>query len=366
MNRIDENIEIGISRLNSLFPENSASEPQRPKSPIDEMEAAGVDMQDVKEAAGGSLDNVLQVERISDSSWQLKVRRITPSGNYTETIKITAASNVLAESTQSVESVPCETKYRLTPDEASQQVAEVLGSHLLKVETIRGDAGLIALHLKENHDTQAMHRIFADLNSSMHQGGWHVTMREDRRWTMSPSSGAFLEKRSTLRNAGSPNHLYPPSYYAGRSTEAMLRSTEMKDQVSTVSEGAKGEKLTFAYEDEWSRSVYKTSSGKKYVDVDGELHGMTDEGEPTYPVGIKTPQLNESDARKRAYKAGYPMVPQHAVAHSTDTIMYPAIGDNDKFRNGGNQNNKESKPKAKKDNGVSVMNKAVSVSGDFL
>ena len=48
--------------------------------------------------------------------------------------------------------------------------------------------------------------------------------------------------------------------------------------------------LTFIYKDEWSRSVYKKPNGTMLVDVDGELHTMTDCGEPCCPTGRKTPE----------------------------------------------------------------------------
>lgn len=36
--------------------------------------------------------------------------------------------------------------------------------------------------------------------------------------------------------------------------------------------------------DDWSRDLYKGNDNKTYVDVDGELHTMTKDGEPSYPV----------------------------------------------------------------------------------
>lgn len=319
-NPVDD-ITEGLERIQQMYPEDHVHEVQAPKNPIEAMEAAGIDMDDVREAVGGHLDNILHAEQVDQASWRLKVRRITRSGTYTETITVTANSDVLAENAEAGTEDNGEATYRLTPQEAAQEVAQVLGNHLVKVEAVRGDGNLIALHIRENHDTQAVHRIFADLNSSLHQGGWHATMRENMRWTMSPMAGAFLERRATLRAADKGEHLYPPAYYAARSTEAALRSSEVRDNAPTVSEGAEE-------------------------------------------------RIDESDARKRAFKSGYPMTPQHALAQSTDTIMYPAIGDNDKVRDGGGKQSKEKESKTKKDKPAdqsgSILNKAVSSSGDFL
>lgn len=42
--------------------------------------------------------------------------------------------------------------------------------------------------------------------------------------------------------------------------------------------------------DEWSRELWKVSSGVMFVDVEGELHTMTpDWGEPCDPTGYQTP-----------------------------------------------------------------------------
>ena len=77
---------------------------------------------------------------------------------------------------------------------------------------------------------------------------------------------------------------------------------------------------------------------------------------------MKEDTINESDARKRAFKAGYPMVPQHALAHSTDAIIYPAIGDNNKVKDEWEAKNS----KSKQGNESNVLNKAVNASGEFL
>jgi hypothetical protein len=47
--------------------------------------------------------------------------------------------------------------------------------------------------------------------------------------------------------------------------------------------------LNFLYEDFWGRMVFETvASGTRCVDVDGELHSITDEGEPAFPINRKT------------------------------------------------------------------------------
>lgn len=305
----------GLERTHKMFPEERVHETKAPKNSIEEMGASGVDMNDVREAVGGRLENILHIEQVDSTSWRLKVRRITRSGNYTETITVTAKSSMLAEGKEA--SADNDPVYRLTAEEAAQKVAETLGSHLIKVEAIRGDESLLSLHIRENHDTQAVHRIFADLNASLHGGGWHATMREEKRWTISPMAGAFLEKRSTVRAAAKGEHLYPPAHYAGRSTDALLRSCEYRDNVP-LKEGGEKEEGT----------------------------------------------VNESDARKRAFKAGYPMLPQHALAHSTDAVLTPAIGDNDKVKNAGGESNTTKSKKS--EGGSSMLSKAVDAKGDFM
>jgi len=389
MNPVD--ITEGLERIQQMFPEDHVHEVRAPKNPIEAMEAAGIDMDDVREAVGGRFENILHAEQIDQASWRLQVRRITPSGNYTETITVTANSDVLAESTEA-EASKGEPIYRLTPQEAAGQVVETLGNHLVKIEAVRGDDSLLALHVRENRDTQAIHRIFSDLNASLHQGGWHATMRENKRWTMSPMAGAFLEKRATLRAAGKGEHLYPPAYYADRSTEAMLRSSEIRDNVP-VKEGVEEDGIAYrVYDIEWKtdgkrvklpksmtvilradeadEAEIEERLGDEISDETGWLHNGFKYEKTSLPKSEASqhgdhPVIKESDARKRAFKAGYPMTPLHALAHSTDTIMYPSIGDNDKVRNSGGSKNKSKDGKKKSGEG-SMLNKAVSASGNFL
>lgn len=42
--------------------------------------------------------------------------------------------------------------------------------------------------------------------------------------------------------------------------------------------------VEFVGMDDWSRDLYKGNDGKTYVDVDGALHTMTNDGEPISPV----------------------------------------------------------------------------------
>jgi hypothetical protein len=58
------------------------------------------------------------------------------------------------------------------------------------------------------------------------------------------------------------------------------------------------------------------------------------------------------------------MTPLHATAHSTDTVMYPAIGDNDNFRD--NESQKEQKTKKSNEKEVDILSKVISANGDFL
>ena len=45
-------------------------------------------------------------------------------------------------------------------------------------------------------------------------------------------------------------------------------------------------KFTFVGYDDWSRELYASlKTGITYVQVDGQLHGMTDWGEPISPIG---------------------------------------------------------------------------------
>ena len=195
-NPVDD-INEGLERIQQMFTEKHVHETKTPKNTIEAMAASGINMNDVREAVGGYLNNILHAEQIDQTSWRLRVRRITKSGNYTETITVTANSDVLCESAEAITKKD-ETIYRLTPEEAIEQVVETLGNHLVKVEAIRGDNNLFSIHIRENRNANAIHRVFANLNDSLHQGGWHATMREDRRWTISPMAGAFLEKRSTV------------------------------------------------------------------------------------------------------------------------------------------------------------------------
>jgi hypothetical protein len=308
-NAIDD-INEGLECIRRMFPEDHVREVQAPRNPINAMKAAGIDLDEVRKAVGGHFDNILHAEQVDQTSWRLKVRRITPSGNYTETITVTANSDVISENTETSVNQNKPT-YRLTPHEAAQEVAKALGNHLIKIEAVRGDDSLLSLHIRESQDTQGLHRIFANLNASLHQGGWHATMRENKRWTMRPMAGTFLEKRATFRDASKGEHLYHPSHYADMSTEALLQSNEVRDKAP-----------------------------------------------------MKEDTINESDSRKRAFKAGYPMLPQHALAQSTDTIMYPAVGDNDKFKD--DTGSKESKPKKNDSKESPALRKTISVSGDFL
>jgi len=274
-----QDITEGLKRIHEMFPEDHVPEAKTPKNPIEAMRAAGIDMNSLREAVGGHFSNIIHSEQVDQTSWRLRVRRITRSGNYTETITVGTNSEVLSENAKTPASNG-NPVYRLTTEEAAEQVAKTLGSHLVKIEAVRGDDNLLALHIRENHDAPALHRIFSDLNVSLGHGGWHATMREEKRWTMSPMAGSFLEKRSMFRSAAQPEDT-----------------------------------------------------------------------------------VNESDSRKRAFKAGYPVVAQHVLAQSTDAIMYPAIGDNAKLKDG--VETKESKPK-KSEKESPLLSKAVSPSGDFL
>ena len=56
------------------------------------------------------------------------------------------------------------------------------------------------------------------------------------------------------------------------------------------------ELVTFIGLDDWCRSLFKTKSGIRVVDVDGELHSISDPdgwAEPWYPLGYKTPPEEE-------------------------------------------------------------------------
>ncbi len=65
----------------------------------------------------------------------------------------------------------------------------------------------------------------------------------------------------------------------------------MKDATNLVS---------FAGYDYWNRALYKTKSGIIVVDVDGEIHSLTNEGEPCSPLGYATPEsVGERKAEKR-------------------------------------------------------------------
>lgn len=44
--------------------------------------------------------------------------------------------------------------------------------------------------------------------------------------------------------------------------------------------------------DDWGRGLYKGTDGKTYVDVDGILHTMTDQGEPIAPAKDMKPTKN--------------------------------------------------------------------------
>ena len=48
-------------------------------------------------------------------------------------------------------------------------------------------------------------------------------------------------------------------------------------------------KFIYLYDDREGRAVFKDDAGEIYVDVEGELHTVTDEGEPMYPIHIPTP-----------------------------------------------------------------------------
>ncbi len=46
----------------------------------------------------------------------------------------------------------------------------------------------------------------------------------------------------------------------------------------------------FVFEDDWGRNVYKINWQNKpveIVDVDGVLHSMTKDGEPSYPLKVE-------------------------------------------------------------------------------
>jgi len=42
--------------------------------------------------------------------------------------------------------------------------------------------------------------------------------------------------------------------------------------------------------DFWSRKLYRMPDGRVTVDVDGQLHSTTAEGEPLWPIGVPTPE----------------------------------------------------------------------------
>ena len=44
--------------------------------------------------------------------------------------------------------------------------------------------------------------------------------------------------------------------------------------------------------DDWNRALFIVCfNGRTIVDVDGELHTITDEGEPCTPIGYSTPEI---------------------------------------------------------------------------
>lgn len=71
-----------------------------------------------------------------------------------------------------------------------------------------------------------------------------------------------------------------------------------------VSESEK-EKAQYAGKDDWSRKLYKTKSGKMYVDIDdnGVLYSMTDQGEPLAPAS-NVEVMNESAGEPKPQYSG--------------------------------------------------------------
>ncbi len=56
----------------------------------------------------------------------------------------------------------------------------------------------------------------------------------------------------------------------------------------------------FAFEDDWGRNVYEIKQNNKIVeivDVDGVLHSMTKDGEPSFPLKGEFQPLEDNDGK---------------------------------------------------------------------
>lgn len=67
----------------------------------------------------------------------------------------------------------------------------------------------------------------------------------------------------------------------------MTRRNELPQTDLTLNNGLVAR---FSYEDDWNRNVYEIDWKDKtidVVDVDGVLHSMTKDGEPSYPLKVE-------------------------------------------------------------------------------
>jgi len=100
------------------------------------------------------------------------------------------------------------------------------------------------------------------------------------------------------------------------------------DRFGALLKSGGNERYKYVRTDDWSRKIYKdTTTGKYYVDVEGELHTMTEVGEPMYSIGVKTPGSNPGNPGEKTvhgynYKVRiwYPNAPEN----STEGMMLAA------------------------------------------
>lgn len=136
--------------------------------------------------------------------------------------------------------------------------------------------------------------------------GWKKTVGKWFPWVVVAAAAYFLGKEASKQHK--KNKAAKTSAVNGLAKLPRKQKKEVKTLLK------KGKKIPayYSYTNEWGNKVYKAKNGRYYVDVDGQLHKMTSEGEPEYPVrnfkkinglsGVK--KLSKQDAKRMAIDAG--------------------------------------------------------------
>ena len=176
-------------------------------------------------------------------------------------------------------------------------------------ETQPGE-GRISVIIKPKVTTKEGHRLFESLNKTLMEHGWGVRMINGREWQCSRMI-VESDARKRAFKAGIP---YPAQHFMAQSTDAVLQPH--------VGDAGSASGTTEVPKDN-NPSILDMMKKPEETKVEEPK-----EDKPKNEQAGAEP-IVESDARKRARKAGIPYPEEHFKAHSTDAVMAPKVGDDE-------------------------------------